>query len=334
MTPGYKADLQFMELDVVVVGAAGVDTLVYLPEGDWDPNQDSTMVHTVDTVGQAGAFTARGFARLGWRTGFIGVFGDDWAGEAVRSAFDRDGVGIVAESLDPQGTARSVNLMSPDGRRRAFYDGRGHMAAPVPPSAAAAWANGPRLAMFHLSDWCRHLLPRERLDGLLVASDLQDVHDPDDAYRADFVAGSDVLFASTAHLDDPPTAARLWFGKRDETRGIGPRLVVFGMGARGAMAVTRRAIVAVPPPRLDLPVVDTNGAGDGLATGVLDWLLNRQARAADLDSLTRSDLTEALGYGQCLARWTSHISGSDGLATRADLTGMLAHGAAVRSGAG
>lgn len=67
-----------MRCDVVVVGTAGVDTLMYLPD--------------------------------------------------EHHGFARDGVAIAAEALDPAGTARSVNLTTPDGRRRAFYDGRGHAA--------------------------------------------------------------------------------------------------------------------------------------------------------------------------------------------------------------
>jgi len=54
-------------------------------------------------------------------------------------------------------------------------------------------------------------------------------------------------------------------------------MVVLGMGARGAMVVQRGAdgpvVTAQPPPELDLPIVDTTGAGDSLATGFLDGLL-------------------------------------------------------------
>jgi sugar/nucleoside kinase (ribokinase family) len=122
-----------------------------------------------------------------------------------------------------------------------------------------------------------------------VAVDLQDVRDPVDPYRADFFASADYLFASAAHLDDPLAAALTWFA-------AGPAsMVVFGMGARGAMLVQRGdggpVVTAQPPPELDLPVVDTTGAGDSLATGFLDGLLFAGLSAA-----------EALHRGQVLAR--------------------------------
>jgi len=306
-----------MPFDVVVVGAAGVDTLVYVPDPVPDLTRDSTMAGVVDRVGQAGAFTSRGFARLGWRTGFVGLFGDDWAAAAVRSAFARDGVRIAAESLDPSGTARSVNLMTPDGRRRAFYDGRGHMSAPVPDAAAAF--RGSRLALFHLSDWCRRLLTAARASGAAVATDLQDVTDVGDEYRADFVAASDIVFLSAANLRDPLEAAH-------EVLGMGPSVVVVGMGSQGAMAVTPTEVVQAAPPQLDLPIIDTNGAGDGLAVGFLHrWVLTGGdvSDASDPSEPSHADealqLGAALTSGQCAARITCARTGSDDLATRDQL---------------
>lgn len=303
-----------MPFDVVVVGAAGVDTLVYVPDAVPDMSRDSTMADVADRVGQAGAFTARGFARLGWRTGFVGVFGDDWAGQAVRSAFARDGVEIAAESIDPAGTARSVNLMTPDGRRRAFYDGRGHMSVAVPDAAHAF--RGTRLALFHLSDWCRQLLPPAMASGALVATDLQDVADVDDPYRADFVAASDVVFLSAANVADPLAAARQILAR-------GPAVVVMGRGSDGALAVTGTCVVEAAPPTLDLPVVDTNGAGDGLAVGFLHaWALSGGAELGAGRADDRAQLGAALLAGQCAARVTCARVGGDDLVTEPELRAL------------
>ena len=306
-----------MGFDVVVVGAAGVDTLVYLPVGEPDWARDSTMVDTVDTVGQAGAFSARGVARLGWRTGFIGAFGDDWAAAMVRSAFAVDGVTIAAEVLDPAGTARSVNLMTADGRRRAFYDGRGHdqVAAPDPGSAFT----GTRLVVFHLSDWCRRLLPAARAAGCVIAVDLQDLDRVDDPYRRDFIAAADVVFFSGAHIVDPASCAR-------DLLARGPSVAVAGLGAAGAMVAWRASDgefaqpIAVPAPELDLPIIDSNGAGDALAVGTLHELVLLAPPAGSYTpEHMAAAMTSAVLSGQCAARWTCMRSGGDQLLTRADL---------------
>lgn len=309
-----------MVFDVVVVGAAGVDTLVYLPAGEPDFTRDSTMVQTVDTVGQAGAFSARGFARLGWRTAFVGAFGADWAADIVRTAFAVDGVTIAAEVTDPAGTARSVNLMTDDGRRRAFYDGRGHDQVPVP--KAEEVFSGARLAVFHLSDWCRHLLAAARKAGCVIAVDVQDLDDVDDPYRRDFIDGADVVFFSGAHVASPAQCAR-------DLLDRGPRAVVAGLGSAGALVAWRDSTgnlvdpIAVPAPVLDLPMVDSNGAGDALAVGTLHELVLAAApdRALGVDAAT---MTSAVLSGQCAARWTCMRRGGDRLLTRPELAQLRA----------
>lgn len=142
---------------------------------------------------------------------------------------------------------------------------------PPPESIDAALA-GTDLVFAALPNWGRDVVARARRLGLPVAVDLQDVRAADDPYRADFVATADYLFASAAHLSDPVAAAEEWLA-------AGPaQLVVFGMGPRGAMVVQRGddtgpLVLQAPPPALDLPIVDTTGAGDSLATGFLDGLL-------------------------------------------------------------
>ncbi len=95
---------------------------------------------------------------------------------------------------DPHGTARSVNLMTPDGRRRAFYDGRGHLTQVVPDGLVPLALQDVPLAHVHLANWARGtLLPSIGT----IAVDLQDVRDIDDEYRADFVAAADIVGFAT-----------------------------------------------------------------------------------------------------------------------------------------
>lgn len=288
------------------MGNAGVDTNVYLPGDAIDDTLEGAFADTVDYVGQAGGYSARGFAQLGRRTAFVGALGDDWAGAMVRAALARDGVDTSAVFTDPAGTARSVNLVFRDGRRRNFYDGRGHrQLRPDLADAGRAFA-GARLVVFHLPDWARPLLPAARAAGAVVACDLQDAVTLDDPYRADFVAAADVLFVSAANLADPADAVR--------RLARGRRAAVCGLGAAGALVAVGGGVRHVPPPSVDLPVVDTNGAGDGLAVGFLDAFV--------LDGV---DVEEALRRGQLVARWTCAQRGStDTLVSRAQLAQLLA----------
>lgn len=288
---------------VTILGNPGLDTLVFLPVADPDLRVDGHFTRNVDTAGGAAAYTARGMARLGHRTRLLGAIGDDVAGRYLREVLAADGVDLECVFCDPVGSMRSVNLIHPDGRRTFFFDGASHMTQTPPDWAVSRALDGCDLLFSSLPNWGRRVLPEARSRGIRVAVDLQDVRDPQDGYRADFIAAADHLFASAAHVGDPVAAAQDWFS-------WGPaRTVVFGMGSRGALLVERTDGPALvhfqPPPPLDLPIVDTTGAGDGLATGFLDGLMFGGLPAG-----------QALHRAQVLARITASQVGGDHLGDR------------------
>lgn len=249
--------------EIVVIGNAGIDTSVYLSGADVDFSVEANFTENIDAVGQAGAYASRGYAALGRRTAFLGAIGDDPAGRVVREELAREGVDTCGLFLDPRGTSRSVNIMYRDGRRKNFYDGKGHMNLRPDLDACRTTLAGARLAHFNIPSWARHLLPVARSLGLTIACDIQDVVDLEDPYRRDFVEAADILFCSGVNHPSPePLVEALLRGRPD-------RIVVVGMGARGCALATRAGLHLYPPAALDLPVVDTNGAGDALAVGFL-----------------------------------------------------------------
>ncbi|MBL0314068.1 MAG: carbohydrate kinase family protein [Holophagaceae bacterium] len=289
--------------EVVVIGNAGVDTNVYLPGQDVDWSREANFTENLDYVGQAGGYASRGYARLGWRTAFIGHVGADAAGRMVREAFDTDGIDTRGLFFDPAGTARSVNLMYRDGRRKNFYDGKGHESLKVDPAAVRAVLEGSKLAHVNLADWARHLLPLAQSLGVKVACDLQDVVDPEDPYRRDFIHHADILFFSAANHGDPAPLMQHFLRARPGC------IVVAGMGARGCMLGTGDGSRHFPPVDLDLPVVDTNGAGDGLAVGFLTSYV-----------LEGRPLNDAILRGQVTARHTcAQRASSSNLISRKEL---------------
>ena len=77
---------------VVVIGNIGIDTNVYLPGDSIDFSHEANFTENLDTVGQAGGYASRGYARLGVTTTFIGYVGEDWMGEQIRSTLQADGI--------------------------------------------------------------------------------------------------------------------------------------------------------------------------------------------------------------------------------------------------
>ena len=289
--------------EVVVIGSAGVDTNVYLYGADVDFSVEANFSDNRDMVGQAGGYSSRGYAALGRRVAFIGHVGDDPNGRLVRETLVADGVDCRALFHDRAGTQRSVNLMYRDGRRKNFYDGKGHMTFAPDLETCRSVMRGARLVHVNLANWARYLLPLARELGLVIACDLQDVVDPADPYRQDFIDAADILFFSAANHPDPTPLIDHFRAHRPE------RVVVVGMGPRGAALGTAEGNRFFAPVVLDAPVTDTNGAGDSLAVGFLTSYV-----------LDGNPLEASVWRGQIAARHACTLRGtSDGLMTAAEL---------------
>lgn len=297
--------------EVIVAGNVGVDTNVYLPR-EFTPEslreREGNFTTNIDNVGQAGGYASLGYARLGRRVGFVGSVGDDPLGRWVEATL-RD-AGVECELfLDPAGTARSVNLMRPDGTRNNFYDGKSHLTIRPDLDACRRFMAGARLLHLHLPNWGRALIPVAKALGVQIACDLQDVREVRDPYREDFIRGADVLFCSTVESKDDEAMAKA-------LAAMNPRAtIVLGRGARGAaLLLPGRPFQTFEPAASDAPVIDTNGAGDSLAVGFLVGHV-LEGRPAEV----------ALQWGQIAARHACSVRGdpSTQLITRADLETRL-----------
>jgi sugar/nucleoside kinase (ribokinase family) len=292
---------------IVVIGNVGIDTNVYLHQAEVDFTVESNFTENLDYVGQAGGYTGRSYAAYGLPTAFIGHVGDDYHGRLIRETFAADGIDTRALFIDPAGTARSVNFMTRDGRRKNFYDGKGHMTLDVDLERCHETLREARLAHFHLANWARSLLPIARELGLTIACDIQDVVDADDPYRQDFIRAADILFFSAANHADPSLLIDSFLDGQPQ------RLVIAGMGADGCALGTAWGIRFFPPPPLDTPIIDTNGAGDALAAGFLcSYIFGDYS------------LEEATLRGQIAARHACSLkANSDNLITREQLDSVF-----------
>jgi sugar/nucleoside kinase (ribokinase family) len=249
--------------DVAVVGNVGVDTNVYLHGQDIDFTVESNYTTNLDYVGQSGGYSSRGYAQLGMRTAFVGYVGDDHNGDLIRTEFAKDGIDTTALFVDPLGTGRSINFMYKDGRRKNFYDGKGHMDLRPDLDLCRLVLSQSRLAHFSLPNWARLLLPVARELGLPVACDIQDVVSVDDPYRQDFIRYADILFFSATNYPDPTPLIETFLAASPG------QIVIVGMGARGCAVGGRAGLRFFPAVEIEAPVIDTNGAGDSLAVGFL-----------------------------------------------------------------
>lgn len=295
--------------DVVVVGNVGIDTNIYLQTDEIDFNVEANFSENIDYVGQAGGYISRGFAQLGYRTAFIGYAGDDNNAQFVRQELAGDGIDTTALFIDPSGTARSVNIMYRDGRRKNFYDGKGHMRLQPDLDTCRDVLSRSRFSHFSIPDWARHLLPVASELGLTISCDVQDIVDRNDSYRLDFITYSDILFFSAVNYPDPTPLIESFLSAKPD------QIVVVGMGSLGCALGSKDGIEFFPPVEMDRPVIDTNGAGDGLAVGFLSSYI-----------LGDYSLTESILRAQIAARYTcAQKASSSNLITKDKLESFLAN---------
>lgn len=267
---------------------------------------------------------AVGLARLGVPAAFAGKLADDFFGRRLRDYLRTEGVRLDLLTMTP-GHSTLAFVIPRDATPTAgaadepaftFYGDNAADTLLTPeelPPALFAETAALHLGSISLLRGTTPLAARaaaERLKGQALLS-----LDPNirpgliadaPAYRATlsaFMALTDVLklsLADVAWLEPDlvgadPLAVAASFAAR------GPQLVALTLGERGAALATRdgvRASVAAPA----VTLVDTVGAGDAFAAGLLGALMERGATTrAKLRALTQAELTEALRWAATVA---------------------------------
>ena len=254
------------ETDVLVLGGAGVDTIVYVPELPL-AYADSYMVPAIrQRAGQTGDFVAMGVNALGLRAHHLDVIGDDPEGDLVRALHRDKGIALT-EVPSPRGTKRAVNLVDPAGRRLSLYDSdRSAEADRLPEETVRALAAASRHAHVSITYPCAFALPLLREAGVTISTDLHN-WDGVESYHEAFAHEADLVFVSATALVDPERTMRQVL-----ERGRA-RVVVATAGADGAHVLVDDVVTHVPAVTPSAPVVDSNGAGDAFVSGFLfGWL--------------------------------------------------------------
>jgi acarbose 7IV-phosphotransferase len=257
--------------DVLVVGGAGVDTIVRvdalrLPAGD------SVFVPPVyDYVAHTGNGVALGWHSLGLATKFIDFLGDDTQGRAVLAAYAETGLDF-SHVDSPHGTPRGVNLVDPQGRRFSFYDGRHPVDLRLPREFYLPYLERARHVHLSIVGHNRDMYEDIRRLGMTSSTDLHD-WDGRNPHHRHYALASDYVFLSAAAIHG--RLEEVLHSVIEEGRA---RLVVATDGADGCHLLVRgeEKVRHFPAVRPERPVVDSNGAGDAFVTAFLHALFEER----------------------------------------------------------
>jgi ribokinase len=284
---------------VVVVGDVMTDVVASL-SGPVAQASD-TPARIVQRGGGAGANVATWLARAGALVTLIGRVGDDAAGRAVAEGLRDEGVDARL-AIDPaRATGTCVVLVEPGGERSMLPDAganAGLEATPLPDDATHLHLAGYALLHPGSRPAARAMLADAAARGIAVSVDPSSTAPLVRSGAAAFfewIAGVQLLLpnrdeaAALTGMPDPKASARALAAHARE--------VVVKLGPQGALWTDGSEQVRAPA--VDVQVVDTTGAGDAFAAGLL---AARLAGAGPADALGAGCALAAEAVGRAGAR--------------------------------
>jgi sugar/nucleoside kinase (ribokinase family) len=264
--------------DVIAFGENSVDVLAVVSE--WpQPDTKRALDRLAVLPGGQVATAAIAAKRLGARTSYLGVVGDDAWADVVRAALDEHGVDRRLVVRRETRTRSAVVLVDRAGRR-TILSSRDDALALRPDELDEAWLGSGRILMLDGTDppAAARAATLARQAGLAVMVDLDQPGDAADA----LLALADVAITSAdfpvAHTGTSSVSDAMATLERRHRLGM----LIVTRGAAGAIGRTGGREIAVAAPPVD--VVDTTGAGDAFRGAfAASWIeLGDEADPAEL----------------------------------------------------
>jgi sugar/nucleoside kinase (ribokinase family) len=302
-------------MDALVFGNVTLDVICY-PVNDVPRNESIAFDDVTVSPGGCGSNTAIGLATLGIPTGIIGRTGDDDAADLLFRYWKRFDLDTRFVERNPElPTATSVGLIDTNFQPRFIHTpgaNRGVTAKIIDaPALAATGANFFHLAGFfvlvNLFEGVGEKLAELRSLGITTSLDVVfNVRMDDPQLRA---ALWDALPNLNYFLANDHEASRLT-GETDPVRAAailrerGAHNVIIKLGAKGCYALSDAFSGVVPA--LKVNVVDTTGAGDAFAAGVIAALSkgSNLETACEAGNRAGAQIVQKLG---AIAAWVEEM---------------------------
>ena len=291
------------EFDVVVLGDCNPDLVLTGDEIEPSFGQVERLVDGADLmIGGSGGIFAAGAARLGLRTAFVGMVGDDVFGKFMCDALSERGVDISGIVVDPSlRTGMTVILSRPGDRAILTFPGTiaALDAADVDPKLLTTTRHV-HVASYFLQTSLAPSLPIlfQRAHDAGATTSIDPNWDPRERWDGGIreLLGSVDLF-----LPNAEEAIRI-AGVQDARQAAlalasGGPLTAVKLGAAGALAVDHSGPVAEVPGLAGVEPVDAVGAGDSFDAGLITGLLSGLTveRALSLGCVCGALSTQAIG---------------------------------------
>lgn len=306
--------------DVVGIGNAIVDVLaqhddafiaahgltkgsMMLIDADRAVELYDAMQVLVETSGGSAGNTMTGIASLGGAAAFIGKVADDHLGRVFAADSESQGVRFdVKPATDGEPTGRSMIVVTPDAERtmNTFLGAATTLYRSDIPEVVVAASNvlfceGYIWDIEVTKDAIRHAMAVAKSNGTRISFTLSDafcVERHFDEWHALLDNDIDILFGNEEELMTL-TRAETHDEAVEAVRGR-CEILCATLGPRGSLLVTADETVEIAPVHVD-DVVDTTGAGDQYAAGVL-FGLSRGMSLSEAGRLGSAAAAEVIGH--------------------------------------
>jgi len=257
-------------------------------------------------AGDSAANTMSGLARLGAKSGFLTMMGNDEMGQFFTDEMTRTGVEMLALKSDTP-TGRVIAMVTPDGER-TFATCLGASIELSPDDIKSELFDN--WDIFYIEgylvanpDMLRKAISTAKDKGLKIAIDLASYNVVEESrdFLLELVNNYvDIVFANEqealALTGMEPENALHYIAERCE-------IAVVKIGAKGAYIQRGDEIVTIPPMKAD--VVDTTGAGDMWAAGFLAGLVKGEnlQKCGMMGAIVAKNIIEVMGAKMDDERW-------------------------------
>jgi sulfofructose kinase len=266
--PSRTSDRPF---DMIALGLNSLDIVAVVPHHP-APGGKTRIERLATLPGGQSASAAVGCARLGWRTQYIGAFGDDDAARIGLESLERDQVDTTRVRRIPGATSHT-SLVLVDARSG---------------DRTVIWHRDPRLAMaaedvpVDAVRACRVLLVDDhepfaasvaaraaREAGVRTVIDVEKLRPGTE----ELLQHIDIIIAAESFPSELTGLSDLGAALREMARRFDPSLTCATLGPKGSLSLVDGKEVRTPA--FDVHVEDTTGAGDAFRAGfIAAWLRN------------------------------------------------------------
>jgi sulfofructose kinase len=255
--------------DVIALGLNSLDIVAVIPSHPLAGGK-TRIERLAHLPGGQSASAAVGCARLGWRTQYIGTYGDDDAARVGIESLERDHVDTSLVRRI-QGATSHTSLVLVDGRTGDrtviwYRDSRLAMGAGDVPVQVVG---GARVLLVddHEPLAARIAARAAREAGVRTVIDVEKLRPGTE----ELLEHIDIIIAAEAFPAELTGVSDLGSALREMSRRFEPSLTCATLGPRGSLSLVDGKEVRTPA--FDVHVVDTTGAGDAFRAGfIAGWL--------------------------------------------------------------